>query len=216
MRYNITVHVPQTTNVSYTLFAKGFNIEIPQLSQDESEYIFKFLGGTVAVLFYNFGKFKKAYVVTGWQDERDGEPVTLPGVDGDLCILFSVRGKKYLILDKIIKYLSENDEYEIFQMPLNFWYKLGTLIELHKTRKSYIKNIYLLCKEDGKKFYCSQGELKADELEKEILGFCSEPRAKKEIAEYCGYKNQRAFASRYLKTLVEQQLLKYENGKYLA
>ena len=71
MRYNITVHVPQTLEVSYTLFAKGYNIEIPQLSEDETEFTFKFLGGTVFVLFYNFGRFKKAYVVTGWQDERD-------------------------------------------------------------------------------------------------------------------------------------------------
>lgn len=216
MRYNITVHVPQTLDVSYTLFVKGLNIEIPQLSEDETEYRFKFLGGTVAVLFYNFGKFKKAYVVTGWQDERDGEPINLPGVDGDLCVLFSVRGKKYLVLDKIIKYLTKDDENEVFQYPLSFWYKLGALIENRKTRKVYINNILLLYRASIKEFFYGKNDFKFDEQERKILDYCSSEKSKHQIADYCGYKNERAFASKYLEILVQQQLLKVENGKYIS
>mgnify|MGYP006056342529 FL=1 len=216
MRYNITVHVPQTLKVSYTLFAKGYNIEIPQLSEDETEFTFKFLGGTVFVLFYNFGRFKKAYVVTGWQDERDGEPISLPGVDGKLCLLFAVRGKRYHILDKIIKQLTKDDEYAAFQLPLGFWYKLGVLIDSRKTRMAYINNILRLYRADGKDFFCSQKEIEEDCLEKRILDFCIEPRTAKEIAKNCGYENDRAFSRKFLSILVEQKLLSYENRKYIA
>lgn len=55
MRSNLTVHVPQNQNVSYSLFAKGLSIRTPQYSEDESELIFTFQGGTAVVLFYFFG-----------------------------------------------------------------------------------------------------------------------------------------------------------------
>ncbi|MCQ2584469.1 MAG: hypothetical protein MJ185_02670 [Treponema sp.] len=154
--------MPQTNEISYTLFAKGFNIDIPKLSEDESELLFRFYGETTVLLFYNFGKFKKAYAVTGWQNERDGEPVFLPGVDEKLCVLFSVRGKRALILEKIIKYLTSNYNNEVFQLPLTFWYKMGVLIDSHRTRKVYIENILQLSKNNGKEFFYSKQELEEE------------------------------------------------------
>ena len=38
---------------------------------------------------------------------------------------------------------------------------------------------------------------------KKILSFCVLPRAKTEIAAYCGYKDAKSFSSRYLKPLLE-------------
>lgn len=37
-----------------------------------------------------------------------------------------------------------------------------------------------------------------------ILEYCKEPRSKKEIAEYCGYRDVRSFASGYLRPLLDE------------
>ena len=42
-----------------------------------------------------------------------------------------------------------------------------------------------------------------EEIEAKILRFCATPRKKSEIAEYCGYKDRRRFADKYLKPLLE-------------
>ena len=41
-----------------------------------------------------------------------------------------------------------------------------------------------------------------------ILAFCSAPRSKAEIAEYCGYKNTKNFTKRYLRPLLDSGTLK--------
>ena len=47
-----------------------------------------------------------------------------------------------------------------------------------------------------------------DEIAEKILSFCASPRSKKEIADYCGYKDAKSFAARYLKPLLESGQLK--------
>ena len=81
---------------------------------------------------------------------------------------------------------------------------------------AYINNILLLNRADGKDFFYSQKEIEEDCLEKRILDFCIEPRTAKEIAQNCGYENDRAFSRKFLSILVEQKLLSYENRKYIA
>ena len=54
MRTNITVHVPQNEEISYSLYARGFLTEKPEISADGKEAELKFLGGTAVVLFYYF------------------------------------------------------------------------------------------------------------------------------------------------------------------
>jgi len=130
-----------------------------------------------------------------------------------LCLLFSVRGRKYLILDKIIKYLTRDDNSEVFQLPLTFWYKLGVLIESHKTRRPYIDNIRLLFDES---FYMEKRDLFLKEIEEKIVDYCRTPKTGKEIANLCGFKNSRDFEKKYLEKLVLQNLIKYENETYIA
>lgn len=52
MRPSLTVHIPQNKDVSYSLYAAGQKAEKSYLTKSESEYIFKFSGGTAVVLFY--------------------------------------------------------------------------------------------------------------------------------------------------------------------
>ena len=42
----------------------------------------------------------------------------------------------------------------------------------------------------------------------QILSFCMLPRSKKEITEFCGYKDTRSFTSHYIKPLLESGQLK--------
>lgn len=45
------------------------------------------------------------------------------------------------------------------------------------------------------------------EIYKKILLYCKQEKSKKEIAEYCGYKDPKSFGNRYLKPLIEQNVL---------
>ena len=153
MRHPLTVHIPQNKDVSYSLYAAGQKAEKPYLLQDESEYVFKFSGGTAVVLFYTFERIKRAYIVTGWQDAHDGEPVALPGVDGTLALVYMTKGSKFRLLDGIIKELTKGDEHFIFSLPLLFWYRLSNIIQYKGGRKSAVQNLIESYKTEGKSRY---------------------------------------------------------------
>ena len=138
VRHSLTVHISQNQDVSYSLYAVGSKIEIPHLVNDESEYVFKFTGGTPVVLFYSFQDIKRAFVVTAWQDGYDGEPVTLPGVDGKLCLIAAFKGYRIRILDALLKQLTAQNEHFIFTQPLLFWYRLSSVIQYAKTKQTDI------------------------------------------------------------------------------
>ena len=142
MRQNLTFHVPQNNNVSYSLFTRGLKIAAPTFDEKENEWIFTFLGGSTVVLFYYFENFSRVYVVTAWESEKDGEKYKLPGVEQDLCVLYTGLGHKISGLERILKHLTKNDEYAPFRLPLLFWYRLGTLIQCRKSRFSYVDNLY--------------------------------------------------------------------------
>ncbi|MBQ4377658.1 MAG: hypothetical protein II821_00460 [Treponema sp.] len=141
MRQSLTVHIPQNQDVSYSLYAAGSKIAVPVLSDNQGEYIFKFTGGTPVVLFYTFQNIKRAFVVTAWQDERDGEPVTLPGVDGKLCLIARFKGYRIRLLDELLKQLIDQDEHYIFTQPLLFWYRLAAVIQYAKTKQTAIETL---------------------------------------------------------------------------
>lgn len=46
-----------------------------------------------------------------------------------------------------------------------------------------------------------------DEITMKVLQFCSVPRKKADIVDYCGYKDRRRFADRYIKPLLESGAL---------
>lgn len=141
MRQSLTVHMTQNQDVSYSLYAVGSKIAVPTLSNDQSEYIFKFSGGTPVVLFYTFQNIKRAFVVTAWQDERDGEPVTLPGVDGKLCLIATFKGYRIRLLDALLKQMTAQNEHFIFTQPLLFWYRLSSVIQYAKTKQTAIETL---------------------------------------------------------------------------
>lgn len=141
MRQSLTVHIPQNQDVSYSLYAGGSKIAVPALSDDQSKYIFEFTGGTPVVLFYTFQNIKRAFVVTAWQDERDGEPVTLPGVEGKLCIIAGFKGYRIRLLDELLKQLTAQNEHYIFTQPILFWYRLAAVIQYAKTKQTAIETL---------------------------------------------------------------------------
>ncbi len=63
-----------------------------------------------------------------------------------------------------------------------------------------------------------------DKTHDAILAFCVEPRSKAEIAEHCGYKNTKNFTQKYLRPLLDSEMLKMtlpdkpksKNQKYIA
>lgn len=151
MKQSLTVHVPQTENVSYTLYAVGIKTDKPQLTSDESEYIFRFMAGTPVVLFYCFGKMKKAFVVKAWGNNSEEEPIVLPGVDEKLTLIYMTKGNCVKKLDGIIKKLTKDDENEIFTFPALFWYRLTSIIQFKNSKPTLINGLYNLYSEKTKK-----------------------------------------------------------------
>lgn len=143
MRYNVTVDVPYSKKLPYTLYAKGSLIDIPHIDDGGEFAHFKFSGGTVFVLFYTFKDFRRAYIATGWENERDGEPIELPGISEKLCLIFTARGRKIDELKRVLHILTDEqqDEHKVFGLPLIFWYRLAAMIQFgnaHRTDIAYL------------------------------------------------------------------------------
>ena len=106
MRQDLLVFVPQeggnSPSVSYSMYACGVKKEKPVYSADGKSFVFKFDGNSVAVLFYYFSGFKRAYVVTGWNSGSGELKSVLPGVEGDLFVLFSATGRDFWSLEYVI------------------------------------------------------------------------------------------------------------------
>lgn len=141
MRPNIHVSIPLADDISYSLFAQGLLVDIPQ-DDDSSCIVFKFKGGSVIALFYRFANFRRAYLVTAWQNKKDGEPVHLPGIDAPLYVLLKAKGRKVDELKHALHILTREDRHAPFRLPLEFWRKLSNLIEYKGSHKEEVFFLY--------------------------------------------------------------------------
>lgn len=142
MRANISVKIPCNAASAYTLYAHGYKIEVPYLDEKEEYYHFTFQHGTVLVLFYHFTDFRRAFVVTTWDDKMQVDGIMLPGVNEKLCLIYEAKGRRFDILKRTIYNLTKDDEFSIFKYDLSFWYRLCFLIQSCQGKSSDIK---LLC-----------------------------------------------------------------------
>ena len=138
MRQDLLVFVPQeggnSPSVSYSMYACGVKKE-------------KFNGNCVAVLFYYFSGFKRAYVVTGWNSGSGELKSVLPGVEGDMNVLFSATGRDFWSLEYVINYVTKYSEEMVFKLPLSFWFRLCALIQIRKGTKSNVLHLIHTTKE---------------------------------------------------------------------
>ena len=146
---HINVTIPLTSNVSYSLYSQGLIIDIPN---DENKEIitFKYKSGSVIALFYTFGNFRRAYLVSNWK-ENDGEQIHLPGVDIPLNVIFKAKGKKIDKLKHALHILTKDDRHAPFKLPLDFWIKLSNLIENNRSYREEIFFLYNKYVSKGKK-----------------------------------------------------------------
>lgn len=137
-RYNLTVSVPYAKKMPYRLFAQGSLVDVPHVDEGADFVHFKFEGGTVVALFYTFEKFRRAYLVTGWKDDKDGSQVFLPSIEDPLYVILSAKGRKVDHLKRALYILDKDDTRKIFRYPISFWTKLSFLINHTGTLKSDI------------------------------------------------------------------------------
>ena len=147
-RQPVYVHVPLTDNVSYSLFAQGLLIEIPQENQQNDSLVFKFLGGSVFCLFYTFANFRRAYIATAWLNEDDGDPIQLPGIEIPLYVIFKAKGRKIDDLKHALHILTQKDQYAPFRLKIEFWERLAAMIE-YSTFRERIIYLYNKFAEEG-------------------------------------------------------------------
>ena len=69
------------------------------------------------------------------------ESLSLPGVDGKLCLIASFKDYKIRLLDELLKQLIAKDEHYIFTQPLLFWYRLAAVIQYAKTKQTAIETL---------------------------------------------------------------------------
>lgn len=147
MRHDLLVFVPQDENVSYSLYAYGAKKGFASYSADMKNLGYTFEGGTVVVLFYYFAGFQRAFVVTGWDSERDEDKAQLPGVEGDLLILYTAIGREVKTLLRLVKLFTLNGNTSAFTYPLIFWYRLCALIRCKKAQNSNVGHLIVKTKE---------------------------------------------------------------------
>lgn len=146
---HIITQIPYAKKLIYTLYSQGCLIEIPNVDSEEQDFIyFKYLYGTVAVLFYEYRSkprnIRRAYIVTNWNEEDSCEPIDLPGVNVLLKPILIAKGHEVDRLKKCMYWLSEKneDKYKVFTLPLLFWYKLAGLIEYTLANEIEVKLLF--------------------------------------------------------------------------
>lgn len=144
MRSNVIVSQPYEIDYPYTLFSKGLKTDVPYVDEKKEFIKFKYLKDTVFVLFYEFKNplYRRAYVVTCWDNQNDGFPVTLPGIEKKLCLIFLAEGRKVDYLKRTIYYLTKEDEDLPFRLPPAFWYRIGSIIQHSHTLKTDVLEMY--------------------------------------------------------------------------
>ncbi len=154
MRQNLLVFVPQEDGqpslVSYSLYAYGVKKEKPVYTAEHKFLQISFDANCVVVLFYYFSGFERAYVVTGWDSAiASGKTKSfLPGVEGDLFVLFTAIGREFRTLRRTVKLLTVYSEEGVFKLPFSFWFRLCALIQGRKAHKSNIMHLLHTTKED--------------------------------------------------------------------
>ncbi len=164
MRQDLLVYVPLEDSgeslVSYSMYAYGVKKEKTILSKEGKFLSMKLDGNSISVFFYYFFGFKRAYVVTGW-DQNSGEVRSiLPGVEGDLSILFTAVGRDFRALRQVIKFLTKYSEEGVFKLPFSFWYRVCALIQGRNAGKCNVLHLLHMTKEElefyGKNDLCTQ------------------------------------------------------------
>jgi len=151
MRQDFLVFVPQEdkmSSVSYSMYAYGVKKSSSDLFKDKNTFCFTFDGNYIVVLFYYFNGFNRAYVVTGWNSESNEEKSSLPGVEGDLYVLFTAVGREFKSIKRVISILTKYSEEAVFKLPHSFWFRLCALIQSRKARRSNIMYLLKLTKEE--------------------------------------------------------------------
>lgn len=161
MRHDLLVFVPKedvNSSVSYSMYVYGVKKTAPDRSDDGTKLCFCIDGTKIAVLFYYFNGFERAYVVTGFASNSNEVKSNLPGVEGDLFILFTAVGREFKTLKRILTYLTKYNEESIFKMPQSFWFRLCALIQCRKSKRSNYLHLLHLTKEEID-FYGRQNDL---------------------------------------------------------
>lgn len=153
----VTVKVPYAQHLPYTLYCRGFLMDVPHVEATGDYVIFKYAPGSFFWLSYDFEtenrkrKIRRSYIVREWKEGDPTEPINLPGVDSNLLLVYAARGREIDMLKKCIEnYLIQDDEYAIFKYPDYFWTKLGGM--LHLIYERYKKENRIAKRNKGKAY----------------------------------------------------------------
>lgn len=146
----MTVNVPFSKKLPYTLFCQGNTLYVPHID-DEGFVEFNYKAGNAVILFYTFKDFRRAYIVCEPKKKDTTELNILPGVSCPIKIIFTAKGKKVDHLKRSLFILTQNDKYEIFKFPLIFWYKLSALIKFSQAQRSDLELLYKMFTRKGKR-----------------------------------------------------------------
>lgn len=137
----IYVDVPYTNKIAYSLYADGFSIQNPVVSENREYITFTYPKKSVFILYYEFftpfkRKTRRAYIVTGYRTSALNKGISLPGVSERVEVIFQARGHKVDDIERLKKILIEGqNENILFKFPLIFWYKLSAMINYQKGKR---------------------------------------------------------------------------------
>lgn len=142
MKSIITIDIPYQKKLPYTLYVNGY-IDIDPLYEDDRSFVhFHLKEDTVFVLFYTFKSFRRAYIVAPFNDVQDVNPITLPGVNGKLKLIYKASGRRVDNLKRAIYLYLKRDSKLLYTFRVDFWYRLAGLVQYFGAKKSDLMTLY--------------------------------------------------------------------------
>ena len=99
--------------------------------------------------------------MTGWDASSSEMKSALPGVEGDLFVLFAATGRDFRSLEYVIHFLTKYNEEMAFKLPLSFWFRLCALIQGRNAKRSSVLHLLHTTKE-ALDFYGRQNDTLAE------------------------------------------------------
>lgn len=138
MKETVTVTVPYNAEIAYKSFVYGVKTELPKISADGKFISFSCLTSKILIVFFYYIGFRRAYIVTGANENYKGKLIDLPGFDKPVKLIYTARGRVFYKLRSLLFSLTEENPYKVLCFPNIFWNKLTAMLQYKKYHQSDI------------------------------------------------------------------------------
>jgi hypothetical protein len=123
----IHVYIPERS--FFTLYARGSVGESATVPGTGT--FIRFEDASVVILFYQYPRHRRAYIVRAGKELRYYRPVRLPNVQDPVGILCKAKGRRVDILRRAYFNLERINGVEVYRYRTKFWQRIACLIDTY-------------------------------------------------------------------------------------